>query len=104
MAHYDTTGAEIIDQTDGKIDMLVLGVGTGGTMTGIARKIKQHNPECVVIGVDPYGSILAQPEELNETDVTVYQVEGIGYDFIPTVLGEFMVVWNFYVYCTYRVF
>ncbi|XP_065206016.1 cystathionine beta-synthase-like protein [Planococcus citri] len=91
LAHYDTTGAEIIDQTDGKIDMLVLGVGTGGTMTGIARKIKQHNPQCVIVGVDPYGSILALPEELNQTDVTTYQVEGIGYDFIPTVLDRSVV-------------
>lgn len=88
MAHYDTTGEEIIEQTDGKIDMLVLGVGTGGTMTGIARKVKEHNPNCVVVGVDPYGSILAVPEELNKTNVTVYEVEGIGYDFVPTVLGE----------------
>lgn len=68
--------------------MLVLGVGTGGTMTGIARRIKEHNPNCVIVGVDPYGSILAIPEELNETDITTYEVEGIGYDFIPTVLGE----------------
>ncbi|XKL64664.1 hypothetical protein PGB90_004750 [Kerria lacca] len=88
LAHYDTTGAEIIEQTDGKIDMLILGIGTGGTMTGIARKIKEHNPNCIVVGVDPYGSILAQPSELNETDISVYQVEGIGYDFIPTVLDR----------------
>ncbi len=87
MAHYDTTGTEIIEQTDGKIDMLVIGTGTGGTMTGVARKIKEHNPNCIVVGADPYGSILALPPELNETDVTIYEVEGIGYDFVPTVLG-----------------
>jgi Cysteine synthase len=70
--------------------MLVLGVGTGGTIAGIARKIKEKCPSCTIVGVDPYGSILAQPEELNKTDVTTYQVEGIGYDFVPTVLGEFV--------------
>jgi cystathionine beta-synthase len=67
--------------------MLVLGVGTGGTMTGIARKVKEACPSCTIVGVDPYGSILALPEELNKTDISTYQVEGIGYDFIPTVLG-----------------
>lgn len=67
--------------------MLVLGTGTGGTMTGTARRIKEHNPDCIVVGVDPYGSILAQPSELNQTAVKRYEVEGIGYDFVPTVLG-----------------
>lgn len=46
--------------------MLVAGVGTGGTITGIAMKLKEHNPDCKVIGIDPLGSILAQPEVLNE--------------------------------------
>lgn len=57
-------------------------------MTGISRKIKEQVPTCQCVGVDPYGSILAQPESLNKTDVTGYQVEGIGYDFIPTVLDR----------------
>ena len=63
--------------------------GTGGTATGIGRKIKEKLPNCQVIGVDPEGSILAEPEELN-THSGSYEVEGIGYDFIPTVLGNFL--------------
>ena len=64
--------------------------GTGGTATGIGRKIKEKLPNCIVVGVDPEGSILAQPEEINKTDNSgFYEVEGIGYDFIPTVLGQF---------------
>ena len=78
LAHYDGTAEEILESCDGKIDMLVAGAGTGGTISGTARKIKQKCPDCIVVGVDPFGSILAQPEELNETDVTGYQVEGIG--------------------------
>lgn len=70
--------------------MLVMGVGTGGTITGIARKVKEHCSDCVIVGVDPYGSILAEPPELNKTDISLYEVEGIGYDFVPTVLGEKM--------------
>jgi len=88
LAHYDGTAEEILEACDGKVDMIVVGAGTGGTITGIARKIKEKCPNCVVVGVDPYGSILAEPAELNNTDVTGYQVEGIGYDFIPTVLDR----------------
>ena len=89
LAHYDMTGQEIVDDCDGKIDMVVMGAGTGGTITGVARKIKEKCPSAHVVGVDPLGSILAQPPELNKTDVTFYEVEGIGYDFIPTVCGKF---------------
>lgn len=88
MAHYDVTAEEIIQQCDYKMDMVVIAAGTGGTITGIARKLKELCPSCKIVGVDPEGSILAQPEELNKTDVSFYEVEGIGYDFIPTVLGE----------------
>ena len=70
--------------------MLVLGVGTGGTVTGIARKVKEKCASFVIAGVDPYGSILAVPEELNKTDISTYHVEGIGYDFVPTVLGLYL--------------
>ncbi|XP_046853287.1 cystathionine beta-synthase-like [Xenia sp. Carnegie-2017] len=91
VAHYDTTAEEILEQCDGKLDMVVIGAGTGGTVTGIARKMKQKLPNCKIVGVDPYGSILAEPDEMNETDVTLYQVEGIGYDFIPTVLDRSLV-------------
>ena len=61
--------------------------GTGGTLTGIARKLKERCPDCIVIGVDPKGSILAEPEPLNdENRLQSYQVEGVGYDFIVSIL------------------
>nr|XP_033798108.1 cystathionine beta-synthase isoform X2 [Geotrypetes seraphini] len=91
LAHYDSTAEEILQQCDGKLDMMVAGAGTGGTITGIARKLKEKCPECKIIAVDPEGSILAEPEELNQTDKTTYEVEGIGYDFIPTVLDRSVV-------------
>ncbi|KAI4469074.1 cystathionine beta-synthase [Holotrichia oblita] len=69
----------------------IVGAGTGGTVTGIGRKIKELCPECKVISVDPVGSILALPESLNDTDVTFYELEGIGYDFLPTVLDRHVV-------------
>uniref|UniRef100_A0A8D8WHW5 Cystathionine beta-synthase n=1 Tax=Cacopsylla melanoneura TaxID=428564 RepID=A0A8D8WHW5_9HEMI len=91
LAHYETTAEEILRDTDGQLDMLVMGTGTGGTIAGIARKIKEKCPSCKIVGVDPYGSVLALPEELNKSDVTTYQVEGIGYDFVPTVLDRSVV-------------
>lgn len=93
LAHYDVTAEEIIDQCDGRLDMIVCSAGTGGTIAGIGRKIKEKVPNCQVVGVDPEGSILAQPEELNKLDNTsgFYEVEGIGYDFIPTVLDRSVV-------------
>ncbi|XP_075053669.1 cystathionine beta-synthase isoform X2 [Mixophyes fleayi] len=91
LAHYDSTAEEILQQCDGQLDMVVVGAGTGGTITGLARKLKEKCPNCKVIGVDPEGSILAEPEELNRTDKTGYEVEGIGYDFIPTVLDRMVV-------------
>lgn len=91
LAHYDTTAEEIIEQCDGKVDMIVAGAGTGGTITGIGRKIKERLPNCLIIAADPEGSILAEPAELNNSDVSFYEVEGIGYDFIPTVLDRSVV-------------
>lgn len=91
LAHYDTTAEEILEQCGGKVDMLVAGAGTGGTITGIARKLKEKCPDIKIVGVDPEGSILAEPEDLNKTDKTQYEVEGIGYDFIPTVLDRSVV-------------
>lgn len=94
LAHYDTTAEEIYDQCDNKVDMIVIGAGTGGTVAGIGRKFKEISPDTVIVGVDPQGSILALPEKLNDTDVTFYEVEGIGYDFLPTVLDRSVVdVW-----------
>lgn len=85
-AHEYGTGEEIWEQTGGKVDYLVAGAGTGGTITGIGKALKKHNPNVKVIAADPKGSILALPESLNDTGVGSYQVEGIGYDFIPDVL------------------
>jgi len=91
LAHYDTTAEEILEQCDGKVDMVIMGAGTGGTISGIGRKIKEKCPDCIVVGVDPLGSILAEPENLNRTEVSYYDVEGTGYDFIPTVLDRTVV-------------
>ncbi|MFN8220797.1 MAG: pyridoxal-phosphate dependent enzyme [Fimbriimonadales bacterium] len=77
-AHYYGTGTEILEQTDGKIDYLVCGVGTGGTMTGIARLMREKAPNCKIVAADPEGSILG-----GGTEVKPYLVEGIGYDFFP---------------------
>jgi len=86
LAHYEETAEEILQQCDGKVDMVVLTAGTGGTITGIARKIKERLPKCKIIGVDPVGSILAGPGPIHS-----YKVEGIGYDFIPDVLDTSIV-------------
>lgn len=92
MAHYDTTAEEIWESCEGKIDMVILSAGTGGTLTGIARKLKERNPAIIVVGIDPKGSILAEPEQLNdEKRLQSYAVEGIGYDFIPAVLDRSLV-------------
>jgi len=87
LAHYDGTAEEIWQQTDGHVDYCVITAGTGGTITGIARKLKEKNPNVKIIGVDPHGSILALPNILNGA-ISSYKVEGIGYDFIPDVLDR----------------
>ncbi len=79
-AHYAGTGPEIWEQTGGRITHLVVGVGTGGTITGTARFLKEMNPELVVVGADPVGSIYAAPAA---EDVKGYLVEGVGEDFWP---------------------
>ena len=79
--HYKTTAQEIIDDLNGNIDMVVMGVGTGGTITGVAKKLKEFNKNIQIIGVDPFGSILGGGNEIYP-----YKVEGIGYDFFPDVL------------------
>eukprot|EP00697_Spironema_sp_BW2_P001450 gnl/Spiro4/11938_TR6299_c0_g1_i1.p1 gnl/Spiro4/11938_TR6299_c0_g1~~gnl/Spiro4/11938_TR6299_c0_g1_i1.p1 ORF type:complete len:545 (-),score=133.38 gnl/Spiro4/11938_TR6299_c0_g1_i1:44-1636(-) len=90
LSHYDHTGQEIVDACEGKLDYIVMSAGTGGTITGVARKIKENFPNCRVIGVDPVGSILARPPTLNGA-ISSYKVEGIGYDFIPEVLDHTVV-------------
>jgi len=90
MVHYEETAEEILYQCDGKVDMIVIGAGTGGTITGIGRKIKEKCPDCIIVGVDPVGSVLARPESINSA-VASYKVEGIGYDFIPVALDHSVV-------------
>ncbi|XP_035531815.1 cystathionine beta-synthase b [Morone saxatilis] len=90
LAHYDTTAEEILEQCDGKLDMLVAGAGTGGTLTGVARKLKERCPNVRIVAVDPEGSILIESKEKSEMK-TSFEVEGIGYDFIPTVLDRSLV-------------
>ena len=85
-AHYHGTAAEIWEDFGDSLDMVVIGAGTGGTITGVARYLKEKNPEILIIGVDPEGSILGGRDE-----VCTYQVEGIGYDFIPEVLDRSLV-------------
>jgi cystathionine beta-synthase len=80
-AHYETTGPEIWAQTEGKITHFVAGMGTGGTITGVGRYLKEQNPEVQIIGVDPEGSIYSDPNNIHS-----YLVEGIGEDFMPTTL------------------
>jgi cystathionine beta-synthase len=64
MAHYEGTAEEIWEQCSGRVDMVVMAAGTGGTITGVGRRLKELNPNIIVVAVDPYGSILAQPAEL----------------------------------------
>ncbi|CAG0915194.1 unnamed protein product [Notodromas monacha] len=90
LAHYDSTAEEILEQMGGKVDMVVVSAGTGGTIAGIGRKLKEKCPDCIVVGVDPHGSILAEPASLNVSEGS-YEVEGIGYDFVPTVLDRSVV-------------
>jgi cystathionine beta-synthase len=85
-AHYYGTGEEILMDFDNELDMVVIGAGTGGTITGVAKRLKEELPEIKIIGVDPHGSILAGPGE-----IFTYDVEGIGYDFIPEVLDNSLV-------------
>lgn len=80
-AHYEGTGPEIWEDFGAELDMVVIASGTGGTITGVARFLKEKNPKIKIIGVDPEGSILG-----GRTCVKSYQVEGIGYDFVPDVL------------------
>lgn len=81
--HYLKTAQEILDDAGEGLAMVVISVGTGGAITGVAKKIKEINPQVKIVGVDPYGSILG-----GGTEIHSYYVEGIGYDFIPDVLDN----------------
>jgi cystathionine beta-synthase len=83
-AHYETTGPEIWAQTGGRITHFIAGMGTGGTITGVGRYLKERNPDIKVIGVDPIGSILYELHRTGTyTEAEGYKVEGIGEDFLP---------------------
>lgn len=86
-AHYKSTGPEIWEQTKGQITHLVAPSGTGGTISGCARFLKEQNPEIKVIGVDAYGSVLKkyhETQELDPNEIYPYRIEGLGKNLIPT--------------------
>jgi cystathionine beta-synthase len=85
-AHYETTGPEIWEQTEGKITHLVVGVGTGGTISGVARYLKEKNPNIQILGIDTYGSVFKKLKEtgiFDKNEIYPYITEGIGEDFVP---------------------
>lgn len=82
-AHYETTGPEIWRDTDGKITHFVAGIGTGGTMTGVAGYLKEQKKDVVIVGVDPEGSLYHHEFYGTRGDVHTYHIEGIGEDFMP---------------------
>ncbi|MGF1555933.1 PLP-dependent cysteine synthase family protein [Paucihalobacter sp.] len=86
-AHYKTTGPEIWEQTKGEITHLVACSGTGGTISGTAKYLKEQNPEIKIIGVDAYGSVLQkyhETKEFDEKEIYPYRIEGLGKNLIPT--------------------
>ena len=82
-AHYNNTAKEILAEFNNNLSMVVMGVGTGGTITGVSKKLKEKIPNIKIIGADPFGSILGGGDEIYP-----YKVEGIGYDFFPKVLDN----------------
>jgi cystathionine beta-synthase len=78
LAHYETTGPEVWEQTGGRISHFVAGMGTCGTITGTGRYLKEQNPEVKIVGADPEGSIFSNPNDVHQ-----YAVEGVGEDFYP---------------------
>ncbi|WP_417195636.1 PLP-dependent cysteine synthase family protein [Bizionia sp.] len=86
-AHYHSTGPEIWSQTEGKITHLVACSGTGGTISGIAKYLKEQNPDIKILGVDAYGSVLKkyhETREFDEKEIYPYRIEGLGKNLIPT--------------------
>lgn len=85
-AHYEQTGPEIWKQTDGKVTHLVVGVGTGGTICGTAKYLKEKNPNVKILGIDTYGSVFKKYKEtgiFDKNEIYPYITEGIGEDFLP---------------------
>ncbi len=85
-AHYATTGPEIWKQTDGKLDVFVAGIGTGGTISGTSKYLKEKNPNIRVVGADPEGSMYHHEFYGTQGQIHTYLVEGIGEDFMPSTL------------------
>lgn len=86
VAHYEQTGPEIWEQTEGKITHLVVGVGTGGTISGTGKYLKEKNPNIKVLGIDTYGSVFKKYKEtgiFDKNEIYPYITEGIGEDFLP---------------------
>lgn len=86
LAHYEQTGPEIWDQTDGKITHFVVGVGTGGTISGVGKYLKEKNPNIKILGIDTYGSVFKKYHEtgiFDENEIYPYITEGIGEDILP---------------------
>lgn len=87
-AHYETTGPEIWKQTDGKITHFIAGMGTGGTISGVGRYLKEKNPNIKVIGIDPEGSVYTEFKKSGKMGPAyVYKIEGIGEDFMPSTIN-----------------
>lgn len=87
LAHYETTGPEIWEQMEGKIDAFVAGVGSGGTVSGVGKYLKERNKACEIIIADPIGSILTPlVNEGRKVEPGSWLVEGIGEDFVPSIL------------------
>lgn len=86
IAHYESTGPEIWEQSEGKITHLIVGVGTGGTISGTGRYLKEQNPNIQILGIDTYGSVFKKYKEtgiFDKNEIYSYVTEGIGEDFLP---------------------
>lgn len=97
LAHYETTGPEIFEQTEGKITHLVVGVGTGGTISGVGKYLKNKNPNIKIWGIDTYGSVFKKYKEegvFDKDEIYPYVTEGIGEDFLPANV-DFTVIDHF---------
>lgn len=94
-AHFETTGPEIWNQTEGKVTHVVVGMGTGGTISGIGKYLKKKNPKIIMIGVDPIGSVYLEFFKTKKIPkiFKTYKVEGVGEDFLPSTM-DFSVVDN----------
>ncbi|MFH0962340.1 MAG: cysteine synthase family protein, partial [archaeon] len=96
-AHYEGTGPEIWEASEGKVDALVGGMGTGGTLSGSGKFLKEKNPALLIVGADPEGSVFHKLKEGKRPDSSAYRIEGIGKNFVPgnvdlSLVDRFVVV------------